>query len=86
MIIYYEHAYTQMPLVTFSRELLEMAPAARAKALIKIRLRIPVEFGHLFRFISDTRSDLIRTVIPIQFGHLFRFYSDSDSGMNSDRF
>lgn len=37
VIIYYEHAYTQMPLVTFSRELLEMAPAARAKALIKIR-------------------------------------------------
>lgn len=52
----------------------------------KPQLRIPVEFGHLFRFISDTRSDLIRTVIPIQFGHLFRFYSDSDSGMNSDRF
>lgn len=50
------------------------------------QVRIPVEFGHLFRFISDTRSDLIRTVIPIQFGHLFRFYSDSDSGMNSDRF
>jgi len=37
VIIYYEKAYTQMPLVTFSRELLEMAPAAQAKALIKIR-------------------------------------------------
>ena len=37
VIIYHEHAYTQMPLVTFSRELLEMAPTAQAKALIKIR-------------------------------------------------
>jgi hypothetical protein len=37
VVIYHEHAYAQMPLVTFSRELLEMAPAARAKALIKIR-------------------------------------------------
>ena len=37
VVIYHEHAYMQMPLVTFSRELLEMAPAARAKALIKIR-------------------------------------------------
>jgi len=37
VVIYHEHAYTQMPLVTFSRELLEMAPAAQAKALIKIR-------------------------------------------------
>jgi Transposase DDE domain len=37
VVIYHEHAYTQMPLVTFSRELLEMEPAARAKALIKVR-------------------------------------------------
>jgi len=37
VVIYHEHAYMQMPLVTFSRELLEMAPAAQAKALIKIR-------------------------------------------------
>ena len=37
MVIYHEQAYTQMPLVTFARELLEMEPAARAKALIKIR-------------------------------------------------
>ena len=37
VVIYHEHAYTQMPLVTFARELVEMAPAARAKALIKIR-------------------------------------------------
>jgi hypothetical protein len=37
VVIYHEQAYTQMPLVTFTRELLEMAPAAQAKALIKIR-------------------------------------------------
>jgi hypothetical protein len=37
VVIYHEHAYTQMPLVMFARELLEMEPAARAKALIKIR-------------------------------------------------
>jgi hypothetical protein len=37
VVIYHDNAYTQMPLVTFSRELLEMAPAAQAKALIKIR-------------------------------------------------
>ena len=37
VIIYHEHAYAPMPLVTFSRELLQMTPAAQAKALIKIR-------------------------------------------------
>jgi hypothetical protein len=38
VVIYHDHAYAQMPLVTFSRELLEMEPAARAKALVKVRL------------------------------------------------
>ena len=37
VVIYHENAYTQMPLVTFARELLEMQPEARAKALIKLR-------------------------------------------------
>jgi len=37
VVIYHEHAYTQMPLVTFSRRLLEMEPAAQAKALTKLR-------------------------------------------------
>ena len=37
MVIYHERAYTQMPLVTFSRELLEMEPAAQAKARTKLR-------------------------------------------------
>ena len=37
VVIYHEHAYAQMPLVAFSRELLEMEPAAQAKALIKLR-------------------------------------------------
>ena len=37
VVIYHEHAYTQMPLVSFSRELLEMEPAAQAKALAKFR-------------------------------------------------
>jgi hypothetical protein len=37
VVIYHEHAYTQMPLVSFSRELLEMAPEAQAKALTKLR-------------------------------------------------
>jgi len=37
VVIYHQNAYTQMPLVTFTREVLEMPPAARAKALIKIR-------------------------------------------------
>ena len=37
VVIYHEHAYAQMPLVSFARELLEMAPAAQAKALAKFR-------------------------------------------------
>jgi hypothetical protein len=37
VVIYHEHAYTQMPLVSFSRELLELVPEARAKALLKLR-------------------------------------------------
>ena len=37
IVIYHQNAYTRMPLVTFSRELLEMAEEARAKALIKVR-------------------------------------------------
>jgi len=37
VVIYYQHAYTQMPLVCFSRELLELDEEARRKALGKIR-------------------------------------------------
>lgn len=37
VVIYLAHAYTQMPLVTFTRELLQMAPEAQAKALKKVR-------------------------------------------------
>lgn len=37
IVIYHQHAYAQMPLVTFTRELLEMEPAARARALDKVR-------------------------------------------------
>ena len=37
IVIYYQHAYTQMPLVCFSRELLELDEEARRKALSKIR-------------------------------------------------
>lgn len=37
VVIYYQHAYTQMPLVCFSRELLELDEDARRKALGKIR-------------------------------------------------
>ena len=37
VVIYHGHAYTQMPLVSLARELLELAPAARAKALAKLR-------------------------------------------------
>jgi hypothetical protein len=37
VVIYHQHAYAQMPLVTFTRELLEMAPEAQAKALTKVR-------------------------------------------------
>ena len=37
VVIYHQNAYTRMPLLTFSRELLEMPANARAKALIKLR-------------------------------------------------
>jgi hypothetical protein len=37
VVIYYQHAYTQMPLVTFSRELLQLDEEARRKALCKVR-------------------------------------------------
>lgn len=37
VVIYHQNAYTRMPLVTFSRELLEMETEARAKALVKLR-------------------------------------------------
>jgi hypothetical protein len=37
VVIYHEHAYTQMPLLSFSRELLELSPEAQAKARLKLR-------------------------------------------------
>jgi hypothetical protein len=37
VVIYLAHAYTRMPLVRFTREVLELDPKARAKALAKIR-------------------------------------------------
>jgi len=37
VVIYHQNAYARMPLVAFTRELLEMQTEARAKALIKIR-------------------------------------------------
>ena len=37
VVIYHEHAYAQLPLVSFTRELLELAPEAQAKALTKVR-------------------------------------------------
>jgi hypothetical protein len=37
VVIYHQHAYAQLPLVTFTRELLELAPEAQAKALTKVR-------------------------------------------------
>ena len=37
IVIYHHHAYTQMPLVSFSRELLQLEEKARRKALGKIR-------------------------------------------------
>ena len=33
VVIYYQNAYTRMPLLTFSRELLELPAQARARAL-----------------------------------------------------
>lgn len=35
--IYHQHAYVQLPLVTFTREVLELQPAARERALRQIR-------------------------------------------------
>jgi hypothetical protein len=37
VVIYHQNAYAQMPLVTFTRELLELAGESRAKALAKVR-------------------------------------------------
>ena len=37
VVLYLAHAHTQMSLVTFRREALEMAPQAQAKALQKVR-------------------------------------------------
>lgn len=37
VVIYYQDAYTQMPLVRFSRELLQLNEAARQKALAKVQ-------------------------------------------------
>jgi hypothetical protein len=37
VVIYHQHAYTQLPLVSFTREVLELAPAARCKAVAQIR-------------------------------------------------
>jgi len=37
VVIYHQDACTRMPLVGFSRQLLEMPAEARAKALIKVR-------------------------------------------------
>jgi hypothetical protein len=37
VVIYHNLEYTQMPLLTFSRELLQLEPEARAKALVKVR-------------------------------------------------
>ncbi len=37
VVIYLGHAHAQMPLVRFIREVLELEPEARAKALAKVR-------------------------------------------------
>lgn len=37
VVIYHHHAYAQLPLVSFTREVLELEPTPRAKALAKIR-------------------------------------------------
>ena len=36
IVIYHNNAYTQMPLLSFSRELLQLEPQARARALEKV--------------------------------------------------
>ena len=37
VVIYLGHAYTQMPLISFTREVLQLEPLGRAKALQKIK-------------------------------------------------
>lgn len=37
VVIYHQHAYLQLPLLTFTREVLELAPEARERALGQIR-------------------------------------------------
>lgn len=37
LLIYHQMAYVQLPLLTFTREVLELAPEARERALAKIR-------------------------------------------------
>lgn len=37
VVIHLGHAYAQLPLITFTREVLELEPVARSKALAKIR-------------------------------------------------
>lgn len=37
VVIYHQHAYVQLPLLTFTREVLELAPEARERALRQIR-------------------------------------------------
>lgn len=37
VVIYHQHAYVQLPLVTFTREVLELTPEARERALRQIR-------------------------------------------------
>jgi hypothetical protein len=36
VVIYHQHAYVQLPLVSFTREVLELEPSARRKALVQI--------------------------------------------------
>lgn len=37
VVIYHRHAYVQLPLVSFTREVLELAPSARRKARVQIQ-------------------------------------------------
>lgn len=37
VVIYYQNAYMQMPLLTFTHEVLNLEEPARAKALVKVR-------------------------------------------------
>jgi hypothetical protein len=48
VVIYLAHAYARLPLLRFTREVLELEPKARAKALAKTRqleqsLRAPMD-------------------------------------------